>query len=60
MAVSVHDEPDQQDYDELREAYLDSMGFRVLRFRNEEVLRELDAVLERIGEVLLELGEDED
>ena len=55
---SVHDEPDQQDYDELRQAYLESMGLRVLRFRNEEVLRELDAVLERIGEVLLELGAD--
>jgi very-short-patch-repair endonuclease len=47
----------QQEADALRQAYLESLGLRVLRFRNEEVLRHIDAVIERIGEVLLEWEE---
>lgn len=35
-------------YDEERDAFLRSHGFRVLRFWNHEVLQEMDAVLEKI------------
>jgi very-short-patch-repair endonuclease len=34
--------------DEARDRYLTARGLRVLRFTNDQVFRELDAVLERI------------
>jgi predicted helicase/very-short-patch-repair endonuclease len=43
-----------QEEDALRQAYLESLGLRVLRFTNGDVLQHTDAVVERIGEVLLE------
>jgi very-short-patch-repair endonuclease len=36
-----------------RTTWLKSRGFRVLRFWNNDVLREVDAVVERVREVLL-------
>ena len=36
----------QQAYDERRTAWLESQGFRVLRFWNHDVLQKMDAVLE--------------
>lgn len=44
---------DQQQYDELRSQYLQQMGYRVVRFWNNEVLQELDAVLEAIRLVVV-------
>lgn len=44
----VHD--DQEGRDAERTAVLESMGYRVLRFRNEEVLNGLTTVLQRIEE----------
>ena len=44
----VHD--GQQDYDEARTQQLQDYGYRVIRFRNEEVVSDLAAVLERIRE----------
>lgn len=38
----------QPDYDEIRELYLLAQGFHVLRFRNEEVLQDIDCVLSQI------------
>jgi adenine-specific DNA-methyltransferase len=35
-------------YDRKRDAWLETQGFRVLRFWNNEVLAEMEAVLERI------------
>jgi very-short-patch-repair endonuclease len=46
---SQHLEPEQQHADGLRTLYLERMGYRVLRFWDEEVLRETDAVLEEIA-----------
>jgi very-short-patch-repair endonuclease len=46
----IHEEPDQQAYDQQRQAVLESRGFRVLRFTNEEVLHSIEAVTEVIGE----------
>ncbi|MDD5055919.1 MAG: endonuclease domain-containing protein [Candidatus Peribacteraceae bacterium] len=39
----------QEDYDRLRTEVINRHGYRVIRFRNEEVLFGLTAVLERIG-----------
>ncbi|MEP6984760.1 MAG: endonuclease domain-containing protein [Chloroflexota bacterium] len=40
--------------DAIRQEYLENLGLRVLRFTNGEVLQHTQAVLERIGEVLIE------
>ena len=39
-----------QEEDALRQAFLESLGLRVLRFTNGEVLQHIEGVLERIGE----------
>ncbi len=52
LAVEVdggsHNEPGQKEYDADRTQYLNDQGIRVLRFRNEEVLANLDQVLSQI------------
>lgn len=40
----------QQEYDAEGEEYLRSLGFRIIRFRNEEVTKNLEGVLQRIVE----------
>jgi very-short-patch-repair endonuclease len=42
----IHDK--QTDYDEARTQQLQAYGYRVIRFRNEEVLNDLASVLEQI------------
>jgi len=42
---TVHRDPLRSAYDAARQAWLEAQGIRVLRFRNEEVLRQLDLVL---------------
>jgi very-short-patch-repair endonuclease len=48
---AVHDQ--QIDYDAARTQHLEQYGYRVLRFRNDEVLNDLGAVLEKICEAAL-------
>ena len=43
---SQHYEPDHQEKDALRDAELNSLGFTVMRFSNDEVMREIEAVVE--------------
>ncbi|UOQ96758.1 DUF559 domain-containing protein [Hymenobacter sp. 5317J-9] len=43
-----HLEPDQADYDRGRSALLAELGFQVLRFSNEQVLSQMEAVLTTI------------
>jgi len=38
----------QKEYDAEREAYLRSLGFRIIRFKNEEIQKDLKTVLQRI------------
>jgi very-short-patch-repair endonuclease len=45
---------EQQEYDTLRTAFFTSKGYRVLRFWNHEVMKELDAVLEVIHQAVEE------
>ena len=47
---------DQQDYDRARTEWLQSRGFMVLRYWDNDVLTELDSVLESISDVLRKRG----
>ena len=47
---SIHDH--QQEYDEIRQDFLEAQGYRVIRFSNEQVLRGIDFVLGEIASVL--------
>lgn len=49
---SQHLEPAQQHADGLRTLYLEKLGYRVLRFWNDEVLRDTDAVLDEIARAI--------
>ena len=46
---AYHAERQQEEKDEVRTRFLESQGFHVLRFTNEEVLYEIDEVLETIN-----------
>jgi very-short-patch-repair endonuclease len=45
---SVHDTPEAQANDKLRDETLKHWGFQVQRVRNEEVLNDVEAVLSKI------------
>ncbi len=45
-----HDQ--QQAYDTERTRYLEQQGYRVVRFNNSEVMKNLEGVLERLGEIV--------
>ena len=45
-----HNEPEQIEADNLRTNFLNEAGFKVLRFKNEEVLGNIDGVIEKIKE----------
>jgi len=47
-----HAEDDTRRYDERRTYFLESQGYKVLRFWNHEVMQELDAVLDTIFTVV--------
>ena len=53
---SVHDLPDQSDYDEERTRFLNDHGLRVVQFRNEDILKSLPDVLQKIIEMTSRLG----
>ena len=46
------DHAKSKDYDEVRTAYLESQNYRVIRFWNNEVLKETEAVCQAILNVL--------
>ena len=48
---SVHDVLDQAAYDEERTNFLNEHGLHIIRFRNEEVKRNLSNVLQKIIEI---------
>ncbi len=49
---SQHSDPQAREADEQRTQYLESQGYTVLRFWNDEVSNNIDGVLERIAEFL--------
>jgi very-short-patch-repair endonuclease len=48
---SIHDYT--QDEDAIRQEFLESLGLRVIRFSNGDVMRQMEGVLERIGEMVV-------
>ena len=44
----IHALPDQKEKDEIRTREIESLGYRVIRYTNQEVLRNLEGVLEDI------------
>ena len=48
----THAEEDQKTRDEERERYLESLGLQVIRYTNQEVLKNLDGVLEDLNKKL--------
>lgn len=48
-----HFEEKEQQYDHARDAYLATLGIKVIRFDNREMLTNIDGVLARIEEFLL-------
>lgn len=54
-----HDHPEQQEKDELRDLKLKSLGYRVLRVNNDEVIYSVSKVLEKIAEIKKEILESE-
>ena len=49
---AYHAEPHQADLDELRTMRLQDMGYRMLRFTNDEVLDDIDSVLDKIQDAI--------
>ncbi|MBN8680307.1 MAG: class I tRNA ligase family protein [Chitinophagales bacterium] len=60
-----HGTPEQVEFDQARTAYLNNVGFSVIRFTNQEVMKNLNEVLDKIREFLasppnpLSIGEGE-
>ena len=57
---AYHDDALQQEADAMRTAILNDFGYKVVRFKNEEVVGTIDSVIQRIEKELLNLplGED--
>lgn len=52
----IHQLPENKESDEIRTAWLESVGFRVIRFTNEQVLTEPEKVLNKILDTLKALS----
>ena len=48
-----HLNPEQQESDRIRTAYLEQQGFRVIRFSNSQVLTDLEKVMSKIIKTLI-------
>lgn len=49
---AYHSEPNQQLNDEIRTHQLEGMGYKVIRFTNEEILFDIDNVLAKINKII--------
>ena len=47
---AVHDTPERQKHDSVRNKFLTSSGFKIIRFRNEEVFNNIEEVLKQIAD----------
>lgn len=50
---SIHDLNEQKEHDKNRTEWLNSKGFKVVRFSNNDILRNIKSVLERLSIILL-------
>jgi very-short-patch-repair endonuclease len=46
----IHEDPEQKLYDRQREDFLNAKGYSILRFKNQEILKNLSEVLNKIEE----------
>jgi len=44
----IHDKKEQQEYDSMREETLKEMGCKILRFKNEEVMKNTESVVKKL------------
>lgn len=47
-----HNEPEQQQYDAQRTEYLETLGYKVIRFTNEQVLFDTENTINNIKQIL--------
>ena len=52
LDAGYHDDPQQKEYDKARTAHLQRLGYTELRFKNEELLCNPDAVIQNITDTL--------
>ncbi|MFN3403666.1 MAG: endonuclease domain-containing protein [Cytophagaceae bacterium] len=52
----IHLKPDVKENDRIREEFLNSLGIKVIRFKNEDVIYNIEWVLERIKEQITTPG----
>jgi len=45
-----HYEEEGLEYEKIRTKYLNSIGIKVIRFKNEEVLNDIEEVMRKLGE----------
>ena len=50
---AYHNEPQQQEEDQLRTEFMEKMGYTIIRFKNEEINNNLSEVIKIIKEQLL-------
>ncbi len=48
---AVHDLEDQKEYDELRKQMIEVHGVRMLRFRNDQIEKDIEGVLSKISDI---------
>ena len=48
-----HLTPEQQELDHIRTIYMEQQGFRVIRFRNSQVLTDIESVMSKIIKSLI-------
>jgi len=49
---AIHDEPEQKARDRIRDAWLESEGYRVVRFSNRSVMTDMNSVLDVIASAI--------
>jgi very-short-patch-repair endonuclease len=52
VEIDGHSHASQVEYDDLRTAHLEELGYTVIRFSNEQVHRHPDAVLDEIAQAV--------
>jgi len=48
----MHDEEDRKENDVIRQKELESLGYKIIRFKNNEVFNSIDKVLDKIKSYL--------
>ena len=52
---SIHNDPEIRKADEIRQKDIEEMGYMVIRFKNEEIMADVEAVMKKIIEIVAQL-----